>query len=147
MKKANGLIWSVLAAAVILLAACTSLPPVEQETPAGIAGLWYITDADGWTPTTDGLNIPSMFFEDDYVAVYTGLNSLMAGYTADVAAQRLCFDTNGPMTRVSGTDHQMHFESALLTVLPQVVSFVLDEADGILELFDSDESLLLVLER
>ncbi len=156
-----------IVAIVFLLAAClsgpsqadsiaepesaqTTLPDAEitvSDRVEGITGTWYITDADGWIPAEDGLHIPAIVFDDDYAAVYTGLNSLLAGYTVDMVAQTLKFDTSGPMTLVAGTDHQMHFESALLKALPQVTSFVIDEADGILELFDFEETLLIVLER
>ncbi len=160
MVKRICIVAAVVATLVFLLSACQSAPAkpesaVPQEfsdaldLPAGISGLWYIVDADGWIPAEDGLNVPALFIDDaeGYAGVATGLNSMMTGLQLDMGNHSLSFDCDGPMTLVAGSDHAMHFEAALLNALPRVSSFVLDPSGRVLYVFDAEENLLMVLER
>jgi len=167
MKKLGLLL--VAAVLLVTMTACVSkapekVEPVESPESAGtaldgaadtgvtwsddIAGVWYIVDADGWTPATeDEDTFPSIIFMPDYVVIYTGLNVLYTSYRCDLSAHTITISTDGPMTMVSGSDHAMHFESALLKALPRVTTFVLSPDYETLYLFDGDEELLLVLMR
>lgn len=128
-----------------------TVPELESSAPAtkpeGISGSWVIIDADGWTAPDDGLNVPAMLFDENCVVITTSLNSMLTGYTVDMGSQTLTIEADGPMTLVAGSDHQMHFESALLKALPQVARFDMSK-DGVqLYLFNSEGELLIELNR